>query len=59
MNVAVGLQTSTNIYFEFGMTIWAMVNLGESFAMIFGSWIQIEGLTVTWVLLAMQNLGLD
>jgi hypothetical protein len=59
MNVAVGLQTSAKIYFEFGMTIWAMVNMGESFAMIFGSWIQIEGLTVTWVLLAMQNLGLD
>ena len=47
MNIAVGLQTSASIYFEFAITIWAMVNMGESMAIIFGSWIHIEGLTVT------------
>jgi hypothetical protein len=49
MNVAVGLQTSARIYFEFAISIWALVNMGESMAMIFGSWIGIEGLTVTYV----------
>lgn len=47
MNVAIGMQTSARIYFEYSISIWAMVNMGESFAMIFGSWIQTEGLTVT------------
>ena len=50
MNVAVGMQTSARIYFQFGTTIWAMLNMGESLAMIAGSWIPIEGLTVTCVL---------
>lgn len=47
MNVAVGLQTSARIYFEFAVTIWAMVNMGESFAIILATWIPVEGLTVT------------
>jgi hypothetical protein len=41
------MQTSARIFFEFGFSIWALVNMGESMAMIFGSWISIEGLTVT------------
>lgn len=49
MNVAVGLQTSARIYFEFAFTIWAMINMGESFAIVVGSWIAVEGLTVTCV----------
>lgn len=47
MNVAVGMQTSVRIYFEFAVSIWAMINMGESFAVILASWIPVEGLTVT------------
>ncbi|WRT65356.1 uncharacterized protein IL334_002299 [Kwoniella shivajii] len=57
MNVGVGMQTSVRIYFEFAITIWAMVNMGESFAMIFGSWIQTEGLTVTVVSTILSMVG--
>ena len=46
INVGAGMQTSARIYFEYAMTIWAMVNMGESFAIIFATWIPIEGLTV-------------
>ncbi|ORY27652.1 P-loop containing nucleoside triphosphate hydrolase protein [Naematelia encephala] len=49
MNIAVGMQTSARIYFEYSATIWAMLNMGESFAIIFGTWIHTEGLTVTIV----------
>lgn len=47
MNVAVGMQTSARIYFQFSVSIWAMINMGESMTMIVGSFISIEGLTVT------------
>ncbi|WWC68886.1 uncharacterized protein I206_102822 [Kwoniella pini CBS 10737] len=57
MNIGVGMQTSVRIYFEFAVTIWAMVNMGESFAMIFGSWIQTEGLTVTVVSTFLSMIG--
>ncbi|KAK8861246.1 hypothetical protein IAR55_002065 [Kwoniella newhampshirensis] len=57
MNIGVGMQTSARIYFEFAITIWAMVNMGESFAMIFGSWIQTEGLTVTVVSTILSMVG--
>ncbi|WVF67064.1 hypothetical protein IAT40_001808 [Kwoniella sp. CBS 6097] len=57
MNIAVGMQTSVRIYFEFAISIWAMVNMGESFAIIFGSWIQTEGLTVTSVSTLLSVIG--
>ncbi|WVQ94560.1 hypothetical protein IAU59_001640 [Kwoniella sp. CBS 9459] len=57
MNVAVGMQTSVRIYFEFAISIWAMVNMGESFAILFGSWIQTEGLTVTSVSTLLSVIG--
>ncbi|WVO24277.1 uncharacterized protein IAS62_005641 [Cryptococcus decagattii] len=57
MNVAIGMQTSARIYFEYSISIWAMVNMGESFAMIFGSWIQTEGLTVTIVSTTLSLIG--
>ncbi|WVW79872.1 hypothetical protein I302_101842 [Kwoniella bestiolae CBS 10118] len=57
MNIGVGMQTSVRIYFEFAITIWAMVNMGESFAMIFGIWIQTEGLTVTVVSTILSMIG--
>ncbi|WVQ83463.1 hypothetical protein IAT38_005604 [Cryptococcus sp. DSM 104549] len=57
MNVGAGMQTSARIYFEFAIAIWAMVNMGESFAMIFGSWIQTEGLTVTVVSTILSMIG--
>lgn len=57
MNVAIGMQTSARIYFEYSISIWAMVNMGESFAMIFGSWIQTEGLTVTVVSTFLSLIG--
>lgn len=47
MNVGVGMQTSARIFFEYSMTIWALCNMGESLAVIFGVWIPSEGLTVT------------
>ncbi|WVR04136.1 hypothetical protein IAU60_001135 [Kwoniella sp. DSM 27419] len=57
MNIGVGMQTSARIYFEFAITIWSMVNMGESFAIIFGSWIQTEGLTVTSVSTLLSMIG--
>jgi hypothetical protein len=50
------MQTAARIYFQFGTTIWAMLNMGESLAMIAGSWIPIEGLTVTWVASILHQL---
>lgn len=47
MNVGVGMQTSARIFFEYWATIWALTNFGESLAIIVGSWIRSEGLTVT------------
>lgn len=47
MNVAVGMQTSARIYFQFSISIWALINMGESLTMIAGSFIYVEGLTVT------------
>ncbi|ORX36262.1 P-loop containing nucleoside triphosphate hydrolase protein [Kockovaella imperatae] len=49
INVGAGMQTSVRIFFEFSLTIWACVNLGESWAMMFGAWIPAEGLTVVVV----------
>jgi len=49
MNVGVGMQTSARIYFEYSMSIWSMLSMGESFLLIFGTFIHIEGLTVTYV----------
>jgi hypothetical protein len=49
MNVGVGMQTSARIYFEYSISIWSMLNMGESFLLIFGTFIHIEGLTVTYV----------
>jgi hypothetical protein len=50
MNVGVGMQTSARIYFEYSISIWSMLNMGESFLLIFGTFIHIEGLTVTYVI---------
>lgn len=47
MNVAVGMQTSARIFFEFFASIWALGCLGESFAIAVGMWVRSEGLTVT------------
>lgn len=58
MNVGVGMQTSVRIYYEFAMTIWAMVNTGESFALIFGAWVPTEGLTVTLALFQIRKCAL-
>ncbi|WWD16853.1 hypothetical protein CI109_101285 [Kwoniella shandongensis] len=57
MNIGVGMQTSVRIYFEYAITIWAMVNMGESFTLILGSWIQTEGLTVTVVSTILSMIG--
>lgn len=47
MNVGVGMQTSARIFFEFFASIWALSNLGESFAIAVSMWVSSEGLTVT------------
>lgn len=47
MNVAVGMQTSVRIYFEYFACTWALVNMGESLSIIVASWLDSEGLTVT------------
>ncbi|WVQ77432.1 hypothetical protein IAR50_007118 [Cryptococcus sp. DSM 104548] len=57
INVGAGMQTSARIYFEFSISIWAMTNMGESYAMILGSWIQTEGLTVTVVSTILSLVG--
>ncbi|KAJ7293859.1 P-loop containing nucleoside triphosphate hydrolase protein [Mycena rebaudengoi] len=40
MNVAVGMQTDARIYFEYSASIWAVLNLGESVAIIFASFFE-------------------
>ncbi|KAJ6501512.1 P-loop containing nucleoside triphosphate hydrolase protein [Mycena vitilis] len=49
MNVAVGMQTSARIYFEYSISIWALQSLGESIAIIFGSFFNAMGLAVSLV----------
>jgi hypothetical protein len=49
MNIGVGMQTSVRIFFEYWATIWALLSMGESFAIIIGSWVTSQGLTVTYV----------
>jgi len=43
------MQTSARIYFEYSISIWALLNMGESLLLIFGTFIHIEGLTVTYI----------
>lgn len=59
MNVGVGMQTSARIYFEFSISIWALLNMGESLLLIFGTFIHIEGLTVTYVTSPVIKNGAD
>ncbi|KAJ7642282.1 P-loop containing nucleoside triphosphate hydrolase protein [Mycena rosella] len=49
MNVAVGMQTSARIYFEYAVTIWALQSLGESVAIIFASFFDAMGIAVSLV----------
>ncbi|KAJ6569618.1 P-loop containing nucleoside triphosphate hydrolase protein [Mycena capillaripes] len=49
MNVAVGMQTSARIYFEYAITIWALQSLGESIAIIFGAFFNAMGIAVSLV----------
>jgi len=49
MNVAVGMQTSARIYFEYAVTIWALQSLGESIAIIFASFFDAMGIAVSLV----------
>ena len=46
LHVGSGMQTSARIFFEFAITIFTQVNMGESMALICGAWIHTEGLTV-------------
>ena len=55
MNVGVGMQTSARIYFEYSLSIWSMLSMGESFLLIFGTFIHIEGLTVTYVFRVLEG----
>jgi hypothetical protein len=47
MNIGAGMQLSASIYCEFAVSIWTLVHLGESMAILFSSWVKIDGLTVT------------
>lgn len=49
MNVAVGMQTSPRIYFEYAVSIWALQSLGESVAVIFASFFDAMGIAVSLV----------
>ncbi|CAK5265002.1 unnamed protein product, partial [Mycena citricolor] len=49
MNVAVGMQTSARIYFEYALTIWTLQSLGESIALIFASFFDAMGIAVSLV----------
>ncbi|KAF7306405.1 Pleiotropic drug resistance proteins (PDR1-15), ABC superfamily [Mycena indigotica] len=49
MNVAVGMQTSARIYFEYCVTIWALNSFGESVAIIFASFFDAMGFAVSLV----------
>lgn len=57
MNVAVGMQTSARIYFEFVTTIWALLNMGESMALATGMWVRSPGLTVTIISTLLSVVG--
>ncbi|KAJ6626947.1 P-loop containing nucleoside triphosphate hydrolase protein [Mycena sp. CBHHK59/15] len=49
MNVAVGMQTSARIYFEYAVTIWALQSFGESVAIVFASFFDAMGIAVSLV----------
>ncbi|KAJ7275585.1 P-loop containing nucleoside triphosphate hydrolase protein [Mycena haematopus] len=49
MNVAVGMQTSARIYFEYAVTIVALQNMGESIAIIFSAFFDALGIAVSLV----------
>ena len=49
MNVAIGMQTSPRIYFEYAVSIWALQSLGESVAVIFASFFDAMGIAVSLV----------
>jgi hypothetical protein len=53
------MQTSARIYFEYSLSIWSMLSMGESFLLIFGTFIHIEGLTVTYVITFIQWPRID
>jgi hypothetical protein len=47
MNIGVGMQSSVRIFFEYSASIWALCNMGESYAMCVSMWINSDGLVVT------------
>lgn len=49
MNVAVGMQTSARIYFEYAVTIVALGSMGESIAIIFSAFFDGVGIAVSLV----------
>jgi hypothetical protein len=49
MNVAVGLQTSVRIYFEFSTTLLCLLSFGESIAVLFCTFVGQMGLAVSLV----------
>ncbi|KAJ7171842.1 P-loop containing nucleoside triphosphate hydrolase protein [Mycena crocata] len=49
MNVAVGMQTSPRIFFEYAVMIWACQSLGESVALIFAAFFDAMGIAVSLV----------
>ncbi|KAJ7630445.1 P-loop containing nucleoside triphosphate hydrolase protein [Roridomyces roridus] len=56
MNIAVGMQTSPRIYFEYAVTIWALHSLGESIAVIFASFFDAMGIAVSLVSTALSMI---
>ncbi|EIN07170.1 P-loop containing nucleoside triphosphate hydrolase protein [Punctularia strigosozonata HHB-11173 SS5] len=49
INVATGMQTNARIYFEFAIGIWAQLNFGESIGIMFASFFDTMGLSVSLV----------
>ncbi|KAI0685355.1 P-loop containing nucleoside triphosphate hydrolase protein [Cytidiella melzeri] len=49
MNVATGMRTSSRIYFEYSVVIWAQLNFGESIGIAFASFFDTMGLSVSLV----------
>ncbi|KAF8213711.1 P-loop containing nucleoside triphosphate hydrolase protein [Mycena galopus ATCC 62051] len=49
MNVAVGMQTSARIYFEYAVTVVALQSMGESIAIIFSAFFDALGIAVSLV----------
>jgi hypothetical protein len=47
------LQGSPRIFFEFAVCIWGALNFGESVGIIFASWIQSGGLSISVVSVAL------